>query len=194
MIETGLVAFDIDGVFADTMTLFLDIARDEYNINAIEYEDIVCYDLETCTDIDPKILDAILHRILDGDYRASLSAFPYASTVLNRIGWDHGSLLFVTARPHVGPIEDWVIQNLSLASDAIEVVAIGTYDGKADLLVKRGITHFVEDRLETCFTLAAAGIRPILFRQPWNRKPHPFIEVDGWRQLESLIAFKGTAP
>ena len=34
-IDPASIAFDIDGVVADTMTLFLDIARDEYNIDWI---------------------------------------------------------------------------------------------------------------------------------------------------------------
>jgi hypothetical protein len=47
----------------------------------------------------------------------------------------------------------------------------------------------VEDRLETCFPLQEAGITPVLFRQPWNRKSHPFMEVGTWKELESLIEF-----
>lgn len=39
MINPVSVAFDIDGVIADAMTLFLDIARDVFHINGIRYED-----------------------------------------------------------------------------------------------------------------------------------------------------------
>jgi len=39
MIHPASVAFDIDGVIDDTMTLFLDIARDVFHINGIRYED-----------------------------------------------------------------------------------------------------------------------------------------------------------
>lgn len=39
MINPVSVAFDIDGVIADAMTLFLDIARDIFHINGIRYED-----------------------------------------------------------------------------------------------------------------------------------------------------------
>jgi len=45
MINPASVAFDIDGVIADTMTLFLDIARDVFHINGIRYEDILSYNL-----------------------------------------------------------------------------------------------------------------------------------------------------
>jgi hypothetical protein len=41
MINAASVAFDIDGVIADTMTLFLEIASDVYYINGIRYDDIV---------------------------------------------------------------------------------------------------------------------------------------------------------
>ncbi len=33
MIDPASVAFDRDGVIADTLTLFLEIARDEFNLN-----------------------------------------------------------------------------------------------------------------------------------------------------------------
>jgi uncharacterized HAD superfamily protein len=46
MIDPTSVAFDIDGVVADTMTLFLDIARQEYNLNSIQYSDITSYKLD----------------------------------------------------------------------------------------------------------------------------------------------------
>lgn len=39
MIHPALVAFDIDSVIADTMTLFLDISRDVFHLNGIHYED-----------------------------------------------------------------------------------------------------------------------------------------------------------
>ncbi len=62
MIDPAAVAFDVDGVIADTMTLFLDIARDEFGINGITYEDMTCYILEECLDIDPAVITAILDR------------------------------------------------------------------------------------------------------------------------------------
>ena len=37
--------------------------------------------------------------------------------------------------------------------------------------------------------LKDAGITPILFKQPWNRESHPFIEVNDWQEMEALIQF-----
>ena len=61
------------------------------------------------------------------------------------------------------------------------------------MLLEKNITCFVEDRLDTCYRLQDAGIRPIVFKQPWNREPHPFVEVGSWKQLEDLIDFPSTS-
>jgi 5'(3')-deoxyribonucleotidase len=189
MIQPGSVAFDIDGVVADTMRLFLDIAREEFNLNGIRYEDISCYNLEECLDIDGDILDAIISKILTGEYRAPLKPVEGAPEVLAAVGRRHSPLLFVTARPHPGPIREWVQRTLPLDGTSVDIVATGSFEAKSGVLLDRGISYFVEDRLETCFLLQDVGIRPLLFRQPWNRKNHPFVEVNNWLELAALIEF-----
>ena len=191
MIDSKSLAFDIDGVFADTMTLFLDIARDEYNINSIKYEDITNYMLEECIDIDTKTINEIIIRIMDGSYAAELKPLDGAVEVLTRIGRNHGALLFVTARPYIGHIQDWILKLLPLESELIDLVATGSFEDKADVILSKGYSCFVEDRLDTCFLLKDAGINPVLFKQPWNRGSHPFLEVDTWSELESMIEFEG---
>jgi len=191
MIDPAAVAFDVDGVIADTMALFIDIARDEYAINGLRYEDITCYMLEECLDIDPDIINAILNQILDGDYTGSLQPIDGAGGVLARIARYRRPLLFVTARPYPGPIRDWLHEIVPVDPDAVQIEATGTFEGKTAVLLNNGIRYFIEDRLETCFQLKDVGIEPIVYSQPWNRKQHPFIEVQNWRELEDLIAFKG---
>ena len=183
------LAFDIDGVIADTMSLFLDIGRDEYDIAGLSYEDIVDWDLSGTLGIEEKVVESIVTRILDGDYRTVLRPLEGAGEVLSRIGRRCGSLLMVTARPHPGPIERWMHQQLDVDPDLIDIVCTGSFDNKLEVLQERRMTHFVEDRLDTCVILEAAGLVPILFSQPWNRGRHGFIEVSSWRELETLIAF-----
>ena len=67
------------------------------------------------------------------------------------------------------------------------VVATGDPDAKLHYLLDHNIQYFVEDRLETCLQLAEHGITPILFAQPWNRRPHPFLEVADWQTLAGLL-------
>lgn len=189
MINPTSVAFDIDGVFADIMSLFIDIACDEYNISGIKYEDITSYFIEDCLNIKPEIINEIINRILDGNYLATLRPIDQSPEVLTRLGRSHSPILFVTARPYIGPIQDWILDVLPLESSSIDIVATGSFEGKTDVLLSRNITHFVEDRLETCFQLNESGVTPILFKQPWNRSKHPFLEIDSWNELESMIKF-----
>jgi uncharacterized protein len=181
------IAFDIDGVIADTMTLFLNIARDEFAVEGVRYEDITCYNLADCIDIDPEVIDRITARIVDGNYRAPLDPLPGAAEVLERLARRCGQLLFVTARPHLGPIGDFIRRLLPADGNGMDIVTTGSFEAKAEVLRERRVRHFVEDRLETCLTLDAAGITPVLFAQPWNRSPHPFIEVSSWWDIEELI-------
>jgi hypothetical protein len=70
-----------------------------------------------------------------------------------------------------------------------KIVATGSFEAKSDVLLANDIKWFVEDRLETCHLLKAAGIEPVVFRQPWNREPHDYLQVESWQQLEQWIAF-----
>ena len=188
MIAPGNIAFDIDGVFANTMALFLEIARKDYGINRIKYEDITKYFLEECLDIEPEVIRVIINRILEEDFESELKPVEGAVEVLSEIA-RKGPLLFVTARPKLSPIKAWVEKMLPQQASRIEVIATGTFEGKVDMLKVRGLQYFVEDCLEICFMLGEHGIIPILFNQPWNRSPHPFHEVSTWAEIRALIDF-----
>lgn len=188
MIDPASVAFDIDGVVADTMSLFLDIARQDFNLGGIRYEDITSYNLVDCLDVDPELIDGIVTRILDGKYSATLNPIAGAPEVLSQIGMRYGPLIFITARPYLGTIREWMDQTLHLDPKAIDVIAAGSHEAKVGILKKRNISYFVEDRLQTCFVLQNAGVQPILYKQPWNRQAHPFVEVSSWNELQALMA------
>jgi len=189
-IEPASIAFDIDGVVADTMTLFLAIADQNFGISGLRYEDITEYDLQKCLGIDEILMWEIIVRILGGNYAMPLNPIADAPAVLKRINQRHQPTLFVTARPDAEHISEWLCKMLDVPEAAVEVIATGSFEDKREILMDRGVGYFVEDRLETCFLIADAGIRPIVFKQPWNRKPHPFPEVGTWRELESMIRLK----
>lgn len=184
------LAFDIDGVFADTMTLFLDIARYEFGINDVRYEDIVEYDFKGFGRMDEAVSLEILIKIVEGKYTQPLNPMHGAPHVIEKLNRHHRPTLFVTARPDGEHISNWLLNVLPLDENDIEVVATGSFEDKKEVLLGRGIKHFVEDRLETCFLLQEAGITPIVYKQPWNRKPHPFHEVQNWQDIEALITFR----
>jgi 5'(3')-deoxyribonucleotidase len=189
MIDPASLAFDIDGVVADTMSLFLEIVRDVYNINSIRYQDIHCYNVVECTGLDQQIVDSTVERLLNGNYSATLTPMPGAIDVLTRIERFHSPLLFVTARPYLGPINDWLLESLSMGPQSIDVITTGSHENKIDVLLERNIGCFVDDRLDTCDLIHEAGISPILYKQPWNRITHPYREINSWKELEALIDF-----
>ncbi len=182
------LAFDIDGVIADTMGLFIDIIDKYHGIKHVRKEDILVYQLDRCLDIDKQIINDAIERILDGGYDLILKPMNGARKVLRKICHFH-SMLMVTARPHAGPIKIWLDQLLAGCPYRSRILAVGTHEAKAAVLKDAGITHFVEDRLDTCYLLDQEGIVPILFQQPWNRRSHPFMEVSGWNQLEALLSW-----
>lgn len=186
-IDPQTVAFDVDGVVADTMNLFLEIAHDNFQIDHLCYDDFTCYDLEDCIDVDPQVVTSILHQLLEGDFAAALKPIPGAPQVLKRLALKQPPLTFVTARTHGDSIHAWMAETLELDPQKIDLIATGSYEAKAAVLRQRGISFFVEDRLETCFQLETHGITPILFRQPWNRQEHTFQEVGSWRELAILM-------
>ena len=189
MIDPAKLAFDFDGVLADTMSLFLEIAREDYNINGIEYDDITRYQLDECLDINPELIAEIIDRLLNGEYSQPLRPMDGAVELIRKIRHYRNPFLLVTSRPYPGPLNDWMIHTLSLDPGSFEVIATGAADNKADELLKRGIAYFVEDNIETCFSLKEAGITVILYRQPWNRYDHPFTEIGSWSELADLIQF-----
>jgi uncharacterized HAD superfamily protein len=184
------LAFDVDGVFADTFRIFVETAKEQYGIQ-VEYEDITEYDFREVIDIDEKTSDEIIQRILDNPLAMGIRPIFGSVDVLTRLS--HSSpLLFVTARPERDSILEWIQQHLRVArmSD-IRLEATSVHEKKIPVLLKHGIRYFVEDRLETCYLLEKTSVTPIVFEQPWNRKPHPFQTVKSWHEIEALIQWNG---
>jgi len=185
------LAFDIDGVVADTFRVFVETARKRYHVQ-VAYEDITEYDFRKVIDIDDKIAIEIIHRILDDPIGMRIKPIEGAVKVLRLLA-EEGPILLVTARPGRPAIYEWVLQQLQgVDRNLIHLEATGTHEEKIPILLEHGIRYFVEDRLDTCFLLAAAQVTPIVFEQPWNQKPHPFIRVRSWTEIGQMVAWSGS--
>lgn len=187
-IDPACIAFDFDGVVADTMTRFVAIGQKDFGLSDLRLEKITSYDLESCLQIETDTLIAIMMQLIALDDTLALSPFPGAVSLLSAIAQKTGSLLFVTARPDPDPVAQWLTAVAGLPPAVCKVIATGDFDSKVGVLQEEQKTVFVEDRLETCFLLAEAGIRPVLFVQPWNRRPHPFSEVCSWEDIGKMVA------
>jgi hypothetical protein len=186
MIPLASVAFDIDGVVANTMGLFIDIVREKYNIS-IQYEQITQYDLTQCLDIEFKVVWDTLQQIMEGTHKQPLEPINQAPEILQKLAQKAEKLLFVTARPDFKALMPWFLDTLKLPEERFKIVATGNFKRKVDVLREHNIQYLVDDRMETCRLLDEQGLKPIVFRQPWNRESHPFIEVRTWDELFKLI-------
>ena len=186
-IDPRRLAFDIDGVVADIMTTFIQLARERYGLHHLDYNDIVDFDLARCLKMDEAIIGEILELLLYQPETLAIAPLPEAVPTLTRLAQEQ-PLLFVTARDRAEPIAAWLAQQLpTVPPQDLKIIATGDPDAKLLYLQEHNIRYFVEDRLETCFHLARSGIQPLVFDQPWNRRPHAFPIVYSWRDLASLI-------
>ncbi len=188
LIPLDALAFDIDGVVADIMTTFLDLARTRHDCgHHLRYEDLTAFRLEDCLDLEPEIIQSLIRELIDRPHELTVEPLPHAVPVLTRLARET-PLLFVTARDRAAPIQTWLTRTLAqVPPESIRVVATGDPDTKLHYLLDHQVQYFVEDRLETCQQLAAHGITPILFAQPWNRRSHSFLEVADWPELAGLL-------
>jgi hypothetical protein len=183
----GRVAFDIDGVFGNVMELFIRLARDEYRIHSLRYEDITEYYLYDCLPIPHEVINQIIDKVLDYPYAVQMAPFEDSVPVLTRYARRH-PLIFVTARKKVPPIRDWIGRTLDQVDpDRIQVIATGEHHLKLGVLKDLGFLYYVDDHLDTCRLLHAHAITPIVFDQPWNRKAHPFYRVSNWREIGEIL-------
>ncbi len=181
------IAFDIDGVVADTMSSFIGVAKKEFGINSIRKEQITSYWLEECLDIPEDTIKAIINRILEDPFDTGLRPIDGAVETLEAIG-RCCPVYFVTARPVKEPIVEWLLKHLKdIPRDRIRVEATGQHDLKPHVLRRLGKTYFLEDHLDTCLALHASGLRPIVFDQPWNQGQTPFYRISGWKELKGLL-------
>ena len=183
------LAFDIDGVVADTMDVFIRLAHERYGLHRLTIEDLACYNLYECLDIDHEILTELICLTLDDEHTLQLPPMKGAPEVLTQIA-TATPLHFVTARIWPESIVQWLRNTLpDVPEERIRVTATGDPDAKAEVLRNLGVKYFVEDRTETCRRLAEQGFRPILFDQPWNRnEPEAdFPRVMNWNELSRWI-------
>ncbi len=193
-INSALLGFDFDGVIADTAEIFLRMIREEHGLGNVEREDIVDFDVENCLSLDREAVDAVFEKILKDSVGVGLRPMPGAVKVLSALA-EQAPITVITARPLAAPVLEWFADLLprSVLSD-IRLIATGTHDGKAEHVLAQGLRYFVDDRAATCEQLNAAGVQPLVFRQPWNQTCRSFPSVRSWQDISSLCCSGQSLP
>ena len=150
------IAFDFDGVVADTFRLFVHLAHAEYGIE-INYEDITHYEFLKVIKMDRATADRIVEQLTDRPHELDLKPNKGATRMLTRFA-EFSPILFVTARPTGGPVALWCEKTMPHLLSSIHIEATGESTAKLPVLKEHGVRYFVEDRLDTCHLLAEAGI------------------------------------
>ncbi len=193
-IDPCLLAFDIDGVVADTMAVFVRLAHERYGLTHLSQQHMLSYNLYECLGLEKQIIDDLILLTLDDLHTMQIPPVPGAPEVLMELA-RLAPLRFITARVCSEPITQWLFTVLPcVPREKITVIASGAPETKLDIINGLEIRYFVDDRIETCRRLKEAGIEPFLFDQPWNRNDEAdgFIRVQNWIQLKSWVLPSGT--
>ncbi len=188
-IDPARIAFDIDGVVADTMDIFVKLAHERYGLTHMTKEHLSCFNLYACLGLDKEVIDDLICLTLDDEHTLQIPPVPGAPETLTALA-HFTPLRFVTARIWAESITDWLFQTLpDVPRERISVIASGAPESKLQILNDLGIEYFVEDRIETCRQLKEAGIQPFLFDQPWNRNEPAdgLIRVENWAELKEWV-------
>ncbi len=183
------LAFDIDGVVADTMEVFVTLARERFGFEHISKDDISCYNIYKCLQIEKDVLDELVCLTMDDEHTMQIPPMPGAPEFLTEMAGAH-PLRFVTARIWSESITEWLYQTLpEVPRDRISVIASGAPEKKSEILKELDVRYFVDDRTETCLQLKESGIQPLLFIQPWNRNDSydGLIRVENWAGLKECV-------
>jgi hypothetical protein len=187
-LEPARLGFDFDGVIADTAEAFLRLACEEHDLCGFCLEDITRFEIEGCLDMPAETAASIFGRIIADSLSSNLRPMPGALEVLTELAESAGIVTVVTARPLLQPVLDWFACHLSPTTlQAVRVLAMGDHDDKPRHILEQGLGWFIDDRAETCAQLHAAGIQPLVFRQPWNKGCRDFPAVNSWREIRELV-------
>ncbi len=188
-IDPCKIAFDIDGVVADTMDVFVRLAHERYGLTKMCKQDLSCYNLYECLALEKNVIDDLICLTLDDDNTMQIPPVPGAPEVLTELA-RITPLRFVTARIWPESITAWLFQLLpDVPAERISVIASGDPAAKLHILNDLNVRYFVEDRIETCRQLQDAGIFPFLFDQPWNRgqQADTLVRIENWMQLKEWL-------
>jgi len=185
-IHPAEIGFDFDGVIADTVEAFIRIACEQYDHCGIHPEDITDFTVEHCLGMETGIAESIFLQILEDSVGTGLLPMPGSLEVLAELS-DQARVTIVTARTLAEPVHDWLRLMFSAnAYERMRVVAMGDHDDKVRHIQQLGLSTFIDDRAATCLQMHRAGIRSIVFSQPWNRERHNLPSVRSWQEIRTL--------
>ena len=178
------VGVDIDGVLADSLTLWVNELNTYFNKNKL-FEEIHLYDLAQTFELEH---DQIMGFVKEkGQYMMSSPCpIPNAAHYLEKIKEEH-YVAIVTARQEMyrEVTEAWLGRH-GMSYD--DLFMIGTHQ-KQETCLRQGLQVMIEDTLEVGADLSAAGIPVLLLDAPYNRRALPKLvtRLYNWEEIYQTL-------
>ena len=202
------IGVDLDDVIAVCAVPYLRRFAQEYRVELPDEKEIGWHLLR---DMDKHVSaeerDRFRTKLYDGTFFSQLDIYQDCPTVLERLVQKGNEIFFITARAERRRMvtETWLREKRIL--DYAKAVHLKPYDdfrpdqprGRYDaegsaaykmrLALELGLDVFCEDDTVIAKTLAAAGVRVLLFDHPWNRElSHDLVtRVGGWSEVAALL-------
>jgi hypothetical protein len=168
---------DLDDVLADTVSLFLVIARKRFD-RYVEYEEVHSFNLAKSLNMQPGDYQDFMKCVHEPDVLLSIVPIAGAREAVTRWLQKGDQVIVATGRPsHTGPTcLQWLSENgfsgtellfvdkysRPLKTDPPTVVAL-------DCIPSMGFDVLIEDSPEVATYLAQKGCKVSLVRRPWNQ-------------------------
>ncbi len=182
------MGLDIDGVVADSSP-WLEEALSEILGRLVKREEIVKYDFSNFG-----IEDWRMRKETTRERLMTAKPIEGAAETLRKLYESGYFLAYISARSDFLPEEDtrdWLnvhgiphnyVRHVYKSRDKKGLIELGDFD------------WFIEDRFDTCTSLADIGVKSILFKQPWNEKEfgkngqdNYITRVNSWREIERVL-------
>jgi hypothetical protein len=180
-------AFDIDGVVADVITVFLRNLAERHGYTGLTTEHVTEFDLARCLGAPEAAVSEIIGELVVRPHEMGVAPYPGAAEALTELS-RRGPLTFITARKKEAPMRAWFEAALpGLPRDRVIIVPAGAPEKKTAHLRARGLTALIDDHLETCEALQQEGLTAVVFDQPWNRRATAVPRAVGWPALMDML-------
>jgi hypothetical protein len=182
------VGIDIDGVLADSLSLWVRELNIYFNKN-VRVEDFHLYDIRKTYDLAVDEIDSFI-ELKGKDLMTRSLPFPGASYYLDKIK-KHHDIYIITARNgcYRDDTERWLKKH-GFSYDRLYL--LGSHE-KQEICVEKKLHVMVEDTLEIGEKISSAGIPVLLMDAPYNRGSLPDLiyRKRSWEEIYGVIMKSG---
>lgn len=188
------IGVDIDGVLADSDTLYRNLIAKWYGVN-LEIEDVKktnYFEFVPGTTPDTEILEFFKH-FTEEDLWHAITKIPGGKETIDCLKQAGHKIVIATSRPDIEPLKTETIKWLAKNGIQYDDLLFITDGRKYDMVTQKGykLDYFIEDFLEYATAFADNGVKVLLFDYPWNRDfpgHKNIIRIkDKWREVQKII-------